>query len=102
MSVMPTVAKRAAPRDESAGIANPRIVAPGLKWLAAPGLGVPTSEIMTSADAFRSALYIIASLCLLGLVWQRLSFLMGPHVPPGPIASIFAVGQSNRQGYPST
>jgi NitT/TauT family transport system permease protein len=99
MSVMPTVAKGAAPRDESAGIANPRIVVPGLNWLVAAGLGMPTTEKMTSADRVRSALYIIASLCLLALVWQTLSFLVGADVLPGPIASILAVEQSNREGY---
>jgi hypothetical protein len=93
MSVMPTVAKGAAPRDESAGIA------PGLNWLAAAGLGVPTTETTRSADRFRSALYIIASLCLLAFVWQTLSFLVGADVLPDPIASVLAVEQSNREGY---
>src|SRR5215470_7631380 len=93
MSVMPTVAKDAAPRDESAGSA------PGLNWLAAAGLGVHTIETTTSADRFRSALYIIASLCLLAFVWQTLSFLVGADVLPDPIASVLAVEQSNREGY---
>jgi NitT/TauT family transport system permease protein len=47
----------------------------------------------------RSALYVIASLFLLALVWQAVSSLVGADVLPGPTASILAVEQSNREGY---
>src|SRR5215471_20222729 len=100
MTVMPTAAKAASPYDKSADIAAPRVIpsSSGLEWLAAAGLGVP-AQPAKSADRLRSGLYIIASLFLLALVWQTLSYLVGADVLPGPVASILAIEQSNREGY---
>jgi len=100
MTVMPTAAGAGAPSDKSADIAEPRVVPPssGL-WLAAADLGVPTTEPTTLTDRWRSGLYIVASLLLLALVWQALSYLVGADVLPGPVASILAIEQSNREGY---
>src|SRR5258708_4284549 len=100
MTVMPTAAGAGAPSDKSADIAEPRVVPPssGL-WLAAADPGVPTTEPTTLTDRWRAGLYIVASLLLLALVWQALSYRVGADVLPGPVASILAIEQSNREGY---
>src|SRR5215470_4377103 len=101
MTVMPTAAKAASPYDKSADIAAPRVIrsSSGLEWLAAASLGVPPAPPAQSVDRWRSGLYIVASLFLLALVWQTLSYLVGADVLPGPVASILAIEQSNREGY---
>jgi NitT/TauT family transport system permease protein len=103
MTVMPTVAKAAAPRDEPADIADSSspIVpsSPGPNWLAIAGLGAPAGGPVSAADRVRAGLYIVVSLCLLALVWQAVSSLVGADVLPGPIESILAVEQSHREGY---
>jgi NitT/TauT family transport system permease protein len=101
MTVMPTAAKAASPYDKSADIAAPRVIrsSSGLEWLAAASLGVPAAPPAKSVDRWRSGLYIVASLFLLALVWQTLSYLVGADVLPGPVASILAIEQSNREGY---
>ena len=102
MTVMP-VAKAAAPRDEPAYMvdSSPPTVppSPALDWLAAACLGAPTTGPTSPTDRLRSGFYVIASLFLLALVWQAVSYLVGADVLPGPIASILAVEQSNREGY---
>jgi ABC-type nitrate/sulfonate/bicarbonate transport system permease component len=35
----------------------------------------------------------------LGVIWQAGSYLAADDVPPGPVASVLAVGQSSREGY---
>src|SRR5258708_5699979 len=100
MTVMPTAAGAGAPSEKAAEIAEPPVVPPssGL-WRAAADLGVPTTEPTTLTDRWRSGLYIVASLLLLALVWQALSYLVGADVPPGPVAAILAIEQSSREGY---
>src|SRR5262245_58635805 len=101
MTVMPTAATAVSPRDKSADIAEPRATPAlsGRDWLVAAGLGVPATKPAMPADRLRSGLYIVASLFLLALVWQTLSYLVGTDVLPGPVASILAIEQSNREGY---
>src|SRR6516225_12103992 len=101
MTVMQTAAKAGTPYAKSADITEPRVIAPSSHpdWLAIAGLGAPAIQPTKSADRLRSGLYVIASLLLLGLVWQTLSYLVGADVLPGPVASILAIEQSNREGY---
>lgn len=97
---MPTAARVEAPYDKSADIAEPRAVPPSPEpGLVADGPGGATMKPATSTDRLRSGLYTVASLFLLGLVWQTLSFLVGADVLPGPVASILAIEQSSREGY---
>jgi NitT/TauT family transport system permease protein len=102
MTVMPA-AKAAASRNEPAYIADssPPTVpsSSALGWLAAACLGAPTTGPISPADRLRSGLYVVASLFLLALVWQTVSYLIGADVLPGPIASMLAVEQSSREGY---
>jgi NitT/TauT family transport system permease protein len=102
MTVMPA-AKAAASRNEPAYIADssPPTVPPSsaLDWLAAACLGTPTTWPISPADRLRSGLYVVASLFLLALFWQTVSYLIGADVLPGPIASMLAVEQSSREGY---
>src|SRR5260370_39713981 len=100
MTARPPAVGVGAPSDKSADIAEPRVVPPssGL-WLAAADLGVPTTEPTTLTDRWRSGLYIVASLLLLALVWQALSYLVGADVLPGPVASILAIEQPNREAH---
>ena len=100
MTVMPIAAGAGAPYDRSADSADPAAVPPAEELRPAPaGPDEATTESPTLADRLRSGLYLVASLFLLGLVWQMLSYLVGADVLPGPVASILAIEQSNREGY---
>jgi len=101
MTIMPTATRTGATRDKSAGVAKPRAgpSLPEREWLAAAVLGMPAAEATTPADGLRSGFYVIASLVLLALMWQTLSYLVGADVLPGPVASILAIEQSHREGY---
>jgi NitT/TauT family transport system permease protein len=99
MTVMPTAAGAGVPSDRSADSAEPAAVPPVRELRLAVGPDEATTEPATSADRWRSGLYLVASLFLLGLVWQLLSYLVGADVLPGPVASILAIEQSNREGY---
>jgi NitT/TauT family transport system permease protein len=46
-----------------------------------------------------AAVYVAASLVLLGLAWQAVSAFVGAQVLPGPIASILAIRRSATEGY---
>src|SRR5262249_3160912 len=103
MTVMPPVAEAAAQREEpanSADVGPPTVPpSPGLDWLAVAGLGAVASGPRSTADRLRAGLYILASLVLLALVWQAVSYGVGADVLPGPIAAVLAVEQSHREGY---
>jgi NitT/TauT family transport system permease protein len=100
MTVMPTAAGAGAPYDRSADSAEPGAVPPARELRpAAAGVDEAPAEPATLADRLHSGLYLVASLFLLGLVWQMLSYLVGADVLPGPVASILAIEQSNREGY---
>jgi NitT/TauT family transport system permease protein len=51
------------------------------------------------AASLRAALYVITSLSLLALTWQAASSFAGADVLPGPVDSIMAVAESNREGF---
>jgi NitT/TauT family transport system permease protein len=44
-------------------------------------------------------MYVVASLALLGLAWQGVSFIVGADVLPGPIASVLSIRHSAADGY---
>ena len=51
------------------------------------------------AGRVQASLYTLASLLLLALAWQGVSWLVGADVLPPPIASVLAIGQSSADGY---
>lgn len=51
------------------------------------------------AGRLQASLYTLASLLLLALAWQGVSWLVGADVLPAPIASILAIRQSAADGY---
>jgi NitT/TauT family transport system permease protein len=77
MTVLPTVTRIVTYRDEPSGA------------VVARSLG----------SRVRPVIYAVASLVLLALTWQALSFLSGSDVLPGPVESILAVAESSREGY---
>jgi len=83
---MTTAERTAAPSAEVA-------LADGGPNRAAAGKGRP------STDRLLNALYLLASLTLLTLTWQFVSWIVGADVLPGPWASVAAVAQSQREGF---
>jgi NitT/TauT family transport system permease protein len=105
MTVLPSVANPMANPDEPSGIACSAAPSSAAPSSAAPSSAAPSSATPSSAGpssltgGLRSALYGMASLCLLALTWQGLSHLAGADVLPGPVESILAVAESSREGY---
>lgn len=85
---------RAQGREERDGLVSG--VSKALAALTGAGLRVGDSRSMEKAW---NAIYLVASLILLGLLWQAISWRIGADVLPGPLAALAAVEQSHRDGY---